>query len=111
MKEKHPFGKRSTYKNRRYPNLLSIKIPNWDFRDHCDDVQYYYRNLINDDMVACIITPHKYIDYKWLLRIGFSSTFNKWGDVEYENKFDTLDDVIKFMRNKNELENIKSEED
>ena len=58
-------------------------------------------------MIACVVIPHKGNYFRWLLRIGFKSTFNKWGDVEYENTFDTFPSLAEFMSNEKHLKEIE----
>ena len=56
-----------------------MNVENWELKDSCDEVQWYYQSKLNDDMIACVVIPHKGNHFRWLLRIGFKSTFNKWG--------------------------------
>ena len=86
---------------------MNMNVENWELRDNCDEVQWYYRSKLNDDMIACIVIPHKYNDFKWLLRIGFDSTFDKWSLVEYENLFDTFESLAEFMSNEKHLKEIE----
>lgn len=86
---------------------MNMNIDNWELKDSCDDTQFYYESKLNDDMIACIVIPHKGNHYQWLLRIGFKSTFNKWGDMEYENNFDTFLLLAEFMSNKKHLKEIE----
>ena len=58
-------------------------------------------------MIACAVVPHEGNGHKWLLRIGFSSTFNKWSDVECEEKFGDLDELKAFMEDEESLEKIE----
>ena len=58
-------------------------------------------------MVACVVIQHKGNHFKWLLRIGFKSTFNKWINTEYENTFNTFPLLVEFMCNEKYLTEIK----
>ena len=86
---------------------MNMNVDNWELKDNCDEVQWYYRSKLNDDMIACIVIPHKGNNFQWLLRIGFKSTFNKWGDVEYENTFDTFPLLAEFMSSEKYLKEIE----
>ena len=74
---------------------MNMNVENWELKDSCDEIQWYYQSKLNDDMIACVVIPHKGNYFRWLLRIGFKSTFNKWGDVEYENTFDYIEREVK----------------
>ena len=56
---------------------MNMNVENWELKDSCDDTQFYYESKLNDDMIACVVIPHKGNYFRWLLRIGFKSTFNK----------------------------------
>lgn len=86
---------------------MNMNVENWELKSSCDDTQFYYESKLNDDMIACIVIPHKGNHFRWLLRIGFKSTFNKWGDVEYENKFDTFPLLTEFMSDEKHLKEIE----
>ena len=86
---------------------MNMNVDNWELKDNCDEIQWYYQSKLNDDIIACIVIPHKGNHFRWLLRIGFKSTFNKWGDVEYENTFDTFPLLAEFMCNKKYLKEIE----
>ena len=89
--------------------MEDMTVGNWKLVDDCQHCQFYYKNRANPDMIACAVVPHEGNGHKWLLRIGFSSTFNKWGDVEYEGKFGSLDELKAFMKNEESLKSIKKE--
>ena len=89
--------------------MEDMTVGNWKLVDDCQHCQFYYKNRANPDMIACAVAPHEGNGRKWLLRIGFSSTFNKWGDVEYEGKFGSLDELKAFMENEDSLKSIKKE--
>ena len=36
-----------------------MKVDNWELKSSCDDTQFYYESKLNDDMIACIVIPHK----------------------------------------------------
>ena len=76
---------------------MDMNIDNWELKDSCDNTQFYYQSKLNDDMIACVVIPHKGNYFRWLLRIGFKSTFDKWGNVEYEHLFDTFPLLAEFM--------------
>ena len=84
-----------------------MTVENWKLVDDCQHAQFYYKRRGDLDMIACVVIPHNGNGHKWLLRIGFSSTFDKWGNVEYENKFDSLDELKAFMGNEDSLKTIK----
>ena len=84
-----------------------MNVENWELKDSCDDTQFYYQSKLNDNMIACIVIPHKGNHFRWLLRIGFKSTFNKWGDVEYETTFDAFLLLAEFMSNEKYLKEIE----
>ena len=86
---------------------MNMNVENWELKDSCDEIQWYYQSKLNDDMIACVAIPHKGNYFRWLLRIGFKSTFNKWGDVEYENNFDTFSLLTEFMSNEKHLKEIE----
>lgn len=86
---------------------MDMNVDNWELKDSCDDTQFYYESKSNDDMIACIVIPHKGNRFRWLLRIGFKSTFDKWDDVEYENTFDTFSLLADFMSNEKNLKEIE----
>lgn len=86
---------------------MNMNVENWELKDSCDDTQFYYQSKLNDDMIACVVIPHEGNHYRWLLRIGFKSTFNKWGDVEYENTFDIFSLLAHFMSNEKYLKEIE----
>ena len=86
---------------------MNMMIKNWELKDDCEKTQFYYQSKLNDDMIACITIPHYGNGFKWLLRIGFKSTFNKWGDVEFEQKYDTFLDLENFMYNEKLIGKIK----
>lgn len=86
---------------------MNMNVENWKLRDDCNEVQWYYQSKLNDDAIACIVIPHKGNQFRWLLRIGFKSTFNKWGDVEYENTFDTFPLLAEFMSDEKHLKEIE----
>ena len=86
---------------------MNMNVENWELKSSCDDTQFYYESKLNDDMIACVVIPHKGNHFRWLLRIGFKSTFNKWGDVEYENNFDTFSLLAEFMSNEKHLKEIE----
>ena len=78
-----------------------------------DDKQKMTRKMPSTQtllMIACAVAPHEGNGHKWLLRVGFSSTFNKWGDVEYEGKFGSLDELKAFMENEDSLKSIRKGE-
>ena len=89
--------------------MEDMTVENWKLVDDCQHCQFYYKNRTNPDMIACAVVPHEGNGHKWLLRIGFSSTFNKWGDVEYEGKFGGLDELKAFMENEERLNSIERE--
>ena len=91
------------------PWYTNMNIKNWELRDDCDKTQFYYQYNFNDDIIACIVIPHAGNDFKWLLRIGFKSTFDKWGNAEFEDKFDNFLDLSNFMSNKENISKIKKE--
>lgn len=76
---------------------MNMNVENWELKDSCEDTQFYYQSKLNDDIIACVVIPHKGNHFKWLLRIGLKSTFNKWGDVEFGNFFDTFPLLAEFM--------------
>ena len=84
-----------------------MNVGNWELKDSCDDTQFYYQSKLNDDMIACVVIPHNGNHYQWLLRIGFKSTFDKWGNVEYENNFYTFSLLADFMSNEKHLKEIE----
>ena len=86
---------------------MNMNVENWELKDSCDEIQWYYQSKLNDDMIACVVIPHKGNYFRWLLRIGFKSTFNKWGDAEYENNFDTFLLLTEFMSNERHLKEIE----
>ena len=86
---------------------MNMNVENWELKDSCDEIQWYYQSKLNDDMIARVVIPHKGNYFRWLLRIGFKSTFNKWGDVEYENTFDTFPLLADFMSNEKHLKEIE----
>lgn len=86
---------------------MNMMVRNWEIKDDCEKTQFYYQSKVNDDMIACIVIPHYGNNFKWLLRIGFKSTFNKWGDVEFEQKYDTFLDLDNFMCNEILISKIK----
>ena len=86
---------------------MNMNIDNWELKDSCDDTQFYYESKLNDDMIACVVIPHNGNHYQWLLRIGFKSTFDKWGNVEYENNFCTFSLLADFMNNEKHLKEIE----
>lgn len=86
---------------------MDMNVENWELKNSCDDTQFYYESKFNDNMIACIVIPHKGNHFKWLLRIGFKSTFDKWDNVEYENTFDTFQSLAKFMSNEKYLKEIE----
>ena len=86
---------------------MNMNVENWELKDNCDEVQWYYESKLNDEMIACVVIPHKGNHFRWFLRIGFKSTFNKWGDVEYENTFDTFPLLADFMSNEKHLKEIE----
>lgn len=86
---------------------MNMNIENWELKDSCDNTQFYYQSKLNDCIIACVVIPHKGNQFRWLLRIGFKSTFNKWGDVEYENTFDTFPLLAEFMSNEKHLKEIE----
>ena len=86
---------------------MNMNVENWELKDSCDEIQWYYQSKLNDDMIACVVIPHKGNHFRWLLRIGFKSTFNKWGDVEYENTFDTFPSLADFISNEKHLKEIE----
>lgn len=86
---------------------MDMRVENWELKDSCDNTQFYYQSSLNNDMIACIVIPHKGNHFRWLLRIGFKSTFDKWGMVEYENTFDTLSLLAEFMSNEKHLKEIE----
>lgn len=87
--------------------MEDMTVENWRLVDDCQHCQFYYKNRTNLDMIACAVVPHEGNGHKWLLRIGFSSTFNKWSDVEYEEKFGDLDELKAFMEDEESLEKIE----
>lgn len=86
---------------------MNMNVENWELKDSCDDTQFYYQSKLNDDMIACVVIPHKGNHFRWLLRIGFKSTFDKWGNVEYENNFYTFSLLADFMSNEKHLKEIE----
>ena len=86
---------------------MNMNVENWELKDSCDDTQFYYESKLNDDMIACVVIPHKGNHFRWLLRIGFKSTFNKLVYVEYENTFDTFPSLADFMSNEKHLKEIE----
>ena len=54
---------------------MNMNVENWELKDSCDEIQWYYQSKLNDDMIACVVIPHKGNHFQWLLRIGFKSTF------------------------------------
>ena len=86
---------------------MNMNVDNWELKDNCDETQWYYQSKLNDDMIACIVIPHKGNHFRWLLRIGFESTFNKWDDVEYEDIFDTFPLLAEFMSDEKHLKEIE----
>lgn len=86
---------------------MNMNVDNWELKDSCDDTQFYYQSKLNDDVIACVVIPHNGNHYQWLLRIGFKSTFDKWGNVEYENNFDTFLLLADFMSNEKHLKEIE----
>lgn len=86
---------------------MNMNVDNWELKDSCDDTQFYYQSKLNDDMIACVVIPHNGNHYQWLLRIGFKSTFDKWGDAEYENNFYTFSLLADFMSNEKHLKEIE----
>lgn len=86
---------------------MNMNVDNWELKDICDDTQFYYQSKLNDDMIACVVIPHKGNHFRWLLRIGFKSTFDKWGNVEYENNFYTFSLLANFMSNEKHLKEIE----
>lgn len=86
---------------------MNMNVDNWELKDSCDDTQFYYQSKLNDDMIACVVIPHNGNHYQWLLRIGFKSTFDKWGNVEYENNFYTFSLLADFMSNEKHLKEIE----
>ena len=38
---------------------MNMKVDNWELKSSCDDTQFYYESKLNDDMIACIVIPHK----------------------------------------------------
>ena len=36
-----------------------MNVENWELKDTCDDTQFYYQSKLNNDMIACIVIPHK----------------------------------------------------
>ena len=88
---------------------MDMNVENWKLKDSCDDTQFYYQSELNNDMIACVVIPHKGNNFRWLLRIGFKSTFDKWGNAEYENTFDTFPLLAEFMSNEKRLKEIELE--
>lgn len=86
---------------------MNMNVDNWELKDSCDDTQFYYQSKLNDDMIACVVIPHNGNHYQWLLRIGFKCTFDKWGNVEYENNFYTFSLLADFMSNEKHLKEIE----
>ena len=86
---------------------MNMNVDNWELKDSCDDTQFYYQSKLNDDMIACVVIPHNGNHYQWLLRIGFKSTFDKWGNIEYENNFYTFSLLADFMSNEKHLKEIE----
>lgn len=86
---------------------MNMNVENWELKDSCDDTQFYYQSKLNDDVIACVVIPHEGNHFRWLLRIGFKSTFNKWGDVEYEDFFDTFPLLAEFMSDEKHLKEIE----
>lgn len=86
---------------------MNMNVDNWELKDSCDDTQFYYQSKLNDDMIACVVIPHNGNHYQWLLRIGFKSTFDKWGNVGYENNFYTFSLLADFMSNEKHLKEIE----
>jgi hypothetical protein len=84
-----------------------MTVENWKLVDDCQHAQFYYKRRGDPDMIACVVIPHSGNGNKWLLRIGFSSTFNKWNDAECEGKFDSLDELKAFMEDEGKLKAIE----
>ena len=66
---------------------MKIEINNWEYEDDVHEQQFYFSSKLNDDIIGCIVTPHKGNGNMWLMRIGFRSTFDNWGNVELHEKF------------------------
>lgn len=69
-----------------------------DLADEVDNhTQTYYES--NDGrLLACIVTPHNGNDFMFLVRVGYSETFDKWGNVEFETKVGSLEDAKTVLR-------------
>lgn len=77
--------------------MNDMTVNNWKLVDNFQHAQYYYKYRINNDMIACVVVPHICNGNRWLLRIGFSSTFDRWDNVAFEKSFDTLKQLKEFM--------------
>ena len=38
---------------------MKIEINNWEYEDDVHEQQFYFSSKLNDDIIGCIVTPHK----------------------------------------------------
>ena len=38
---------------------MNMNVENWELKDSYDDTQFYYESKLNDNMIACVVIPHK----------------------------------------------------
>ena len=34
---------------------MNMNVENWELKDSCDEIQWYYQSKLNDDMIACVV--------------------------------------------------------
>jgi|WetSurMetagenome_2_1015567.scaffolds.fasta_scaffold341278_2 hypothetical protein len=81
-----------------------MKLNNWKFIGDCDEIQYYFKSIINSNMRMETSIPNSGNKYKWLVRIQLDmKNFERGGNYDYEFSFDTWNDVVELVDNHNDL--------
>lgn len=83
-----------------YSFILEYIIPleKWNLTDYTEYTHFYLKSYSNI-LMACIVTPHKDTDYRWLLRIANIDDFSKWINAQSETYYDDITDLINVLEN------------
>lgn len=56
-----------------------------------------------DEILYNITAPHSENHFKFMIRINPKKTFDKWGNADIEEFFDTIDELVAYINDEEEI--------
>lgn len=67
--------------------------------DYTLDGSYYLKNKL---ILVCLVSPHSGTNYKYMLRADSIKEHDRWGNCDFEEFFDTKDNIDRVLLELNE---------